>query len=311
MFACFDDSSAVLAPEELGSRGSRIRFQKVGYDEDRRVHVLNQTRNRRLRLAAEDDAWDAPRDTLSFALGSGMTWVENGDVSAAAAKDGSVVVMYKGAFNVPDVHTEEDVHSAYVRGEDEARYQTPSNAQRMLDFYLWSDGLRLGGGDSARLDPTFTVEKLKQLSGGYAFVLYDLKRHRLVVARDGEGKQDLFWGVGADGADGSSLMFATDQASEVMDDCSPSATQFPRGAVLISQGGVAWRSKTKGLTCGPYNPGQSAIYSFARPEKPVRAVPRINSSGMLCGSVFRVESMGDLSNHLMPRAPSVPDIAAM
>lgn len=308
MFALFDDSSTVCAPEELGSFGSRIRTMYTGEAYERRVKLIKQNCLRRLAMVADANDWDRthsfafkrPRQTITgIGLGSGMSSDRSDGVSMATSKDGKITVMYKGEFRVPAVHTEEDAHSAFVRGEDASMYQSPSNAQRMLDFYQWSGGLRLDRKDenlkTGALNPAFAVEKLRQLGGGYAFILYDRNMHRIVVARDMAGREELYWGVGSDGEEGSTLMFSTQADSAALAECSPSATLFPKGTVLLSQGGVAWRSNTPGLTSGPYHPGVSTLHSFAQPEKPVRAVPRINSSGMLCGAVFRVESVPDLA----------------
>jgi len=315
MFCVFDDSSTIVAPEELGSFGSRVRTMQTGYAYDRRVSIVEREAHRRLNLAAEEDDWDAPRETLTFALGSGMTWLDGDDgVSNATSKDGNVTVLFKGDFMVQPVHTEDDAHSAFVRGEDHRGYMNPSNAQRMLDFYQWSDGLNLDRGSNGNaLNPAFAVEKLRQLSGGFAFVLYDRKRHRLVAARDAAGHEELYWGVASDGEGGSSLMFASSAECPALGECAFSSTLFPKGTVLLSQGGVAWRSKTPSLVSGPHHPGTAALHSFARPERPVRAVPRLNSSGMLCGAVFRVESIPDLAaaGSDVRRTPSQIELSAM
>lgn len=167
----------------------------------------------------------------------------------------------------------------------------------MLDYYLWSDGFRMGHHPATSLsgvvpipDHTFAVEKLRQLSGGFAFVLFDRAKHRLVAARDAVGKEDLFWGVCSDGEEGGVLCFS-DTLNAAMDECMFSATQFPKGMVLVSQGTVAWRApKGSKMACGPAAPGCSTLHSFTRPKNLVRAVPRVNSSGAMCGAVFRVDS---------------------
>ena len=61
--------------QELGSFGSRIRTMHTGPAYEHRVHLVQQKCLRRLAMVAEADDWDAPRQTLTFDLGSGMTSV--------------------------------------------------------------------------------------------------------------------------------------------------------------------------------------------------------------------------------------------
>jgi len=116
-----------------------------------------------------------------------------------------------------------------------------------------------------------------------------------VVARDPAGAEELYWGVCSDGEEGGVLCISDALTCAAMGECMFSATQFPRGMVLISQGSVGWRSNTPGLACGPARPGGSQLLCFTSPERRVRAVPRINSSGAMCGAVFRVDSTATLA----------------
>ena len=66
----------------------------------------------------------------------------------------------------------------------------------MLDFYRWSNNFRLHERRTHKCDPAlntdFIASKLEQLAEaneaegkrGFAFVIYDKKAHRLIVARD-------------------------------------------------------------------------------------------------------------------------------
>jgi hypothetical protein len=197
----------------------------------------------------------------------------------------------------------------------------------MLDYYVWSDGFRMGNAaasDAASSDASsscaepnhaFAVEKLRQLSGGFAFVMFDRARHRLVAARDAAGEEDLFWGVCSDGEEGGVLCFS-DTLNPAMEECMFSATQFPKGMVLVAQGSVAWRAPAGSrLAVGPARPGTSKLHSFTRPQNLVRAVPRVNSSGALCGAVFRVDSTADIlmSGNLaaLQRVSSFKELAAL
>lgn len=321
MFAAFDEGSSVVAPEELGSYGSRVRTMHVDSSYDRRVKAVSDRAMHLLKLHASDDAVGAKRDFLRFNLGSGLSWLEqHPNLSQASSKDGEVVVLYKGNFHVPPVHSAEAAHDAFVRGEDPDMYQNPCNARRMLDYYLWSDGFRMGAGagsSSSSPDHTFAVEKLRQLSGGFAFVLFDRAKHRLVAARDAAGEEDLFWGVCSDGEEGGMLCFSDTLHTPAMEECMFSATHFPKGMVLVAQGSAAWRAPPGSkLVVGPSRPGVSKLHSFTKPQNLVRAVPRVNSSGALCGAVFRVDSTADLlmSGNLasaMQRVSSFKELVAL
>lgn len=318
MFAAFDESSSVVAPEELGSYGSRLRTMHMGDAYDNRVRLVSARVLQLLRLHASEDSVGTNREFLRFNLGSGLSWLDNHPgLSQASSKDGDVVVLYKGEFRVPPVHTAEAAHDAFVRGEDPALYQNPCNAQRMLDYYLWSDGFRMGKASVGTApDHTFAVEKLRQLSGGFAFILFDRARRRLVAARDAAGEEELYWGVCSDGEEGGVLCFSDAINTPAMEECMFSATQFPKGMVLVAQGSVAWRAPAGSkMAVGPSRPGVSKLHSFTRPQNPVRAVPRINSSGALCGAVFRVDSAANLlmsgEMSTMQRVSSVKELVAL
>ena len=69
-----------------------------------------------LRLHASEDDVGTNREFLRFNLGSGLSWLDDHpNISQASSKDGDVVVLYKGKFHVPPVHTAEAAHDAFVR----------------------------------------------------------------------------------------------------------------------------------------------------------------------------------------------------
>lgn len=83
---------------------------------DRRVKLVSDNALRLLELHASEDGRGVKREALRFQLGSGMSWLDDHpNVTQAASKDGDVVVLYKGEFRVPPVHTVEAAHDAFVR----------------------------------------------------------------------------------------------------------------------------------------------------------------------------------------------------
>tara|TARA_B100001540_G_scaffold301866_1_gene308807 strand:- start:1808 stop:2521 length:714 start_codon:yes stop_codon:yes gene_type:complete len=194
------------------------------------------------------------------------------------------------------------------RGEEVDAYAPASNAQRMLDFYRWSNNFRLHEGRTHKCDPQLNTDfialKLEQLAEanaaegkkGFAFVIYDKKAHRLIVARDSTtNPMPLYWGLAADGEKGDCLFISTEEKNELFSECFPASSPFPKGAVFVAEGTIGWIPGEKGVVCGPTKSGETAIRGFRKyGTMPVRTIPRVNSSGQMCGNVFRVESFSDM-----------------
>jgi hypothetical protein len=150
--------------------------------------------------------------------------------------------------------------------------------------------------DDAAEDATWRAKAaaLTSLSGGFAFIIHDAARNTVLAARDAAGAAPLFWAAAPDGA----LLFASSLRSGVAAG-TPSATEFPKGCLFLSSGGVhpAESPGPRGFTMagGRACASPGALRSFARPTAAVRAIPRISSRGVLCGAVFRVASGADLA----------------
>jgi len=105
---------------------------------------------------------------------------------------------------------------------------------------------------------------LNQFEGSFAFVLFDNTSKTVLVARDTDGKCSLFWGCTSDG----SLAFSDDD--EVLKDgCGTSFAPFPAGCYFSSMKG---------------------LQSYEHPLNKMKAVPRVDSKGQLCGATFVVDS---------------------
>jgi len=307
-FICLDEASSVCNPKELShDSNDKARIFTIA-EHAKRVKLLRAKRELRLRRVSKSDAFkEATRTYETFGLGAFATWVST-EHAISAVSDDEVTVMFCGDFCVPNLHTLDDMHSAFVRGEHVDAYAQVSNAQRMLDFYRWSNNFRLHERRTHKCDPAlntdFIASKLEQLAEaneaegkrGFAFVIYDKKAHRLIVARDStRNPMPLYWGLAPDGEKGDCLFVSTEEKNELFSECFPASSPFPKGAVFVAEGTIGWVPGEKGVACGPTKSGETAMRGFRKyGTMPVRSIPRVNSSGQMCGNVFRVESFSDM-----------------
>ncbi|CAI0468631.1 unnamed protein product [Linum tenue] len=120
---------------------------------------------------------------------------------------------------------------------------------------------------------------LKDLEGEFGFVLYDSKSGRVFAARGASEGVGLYWGIAADGS-----VVITDSLDGIKGSCGKSFAQFPAGFMLESG---------EGLT------------SFEHPWSQIRAMPRIDSEGVMCGADFKVDVQSRAANaNTMPRVGS-------
>jgi asparagine synthetase B (glutamine-hydrolysing) len=103
---------------------------------------------------------------------------------------------------------------------------------------------------------------LSQLTGSYAFVLFDKSTSSLLVASDPEGKVPLFWGITADGC-----VAFSDDINMLKGSCGKSLAPFPQGCFYSNALG--------GLKC------------YENPKNKVTAVPANEEE--ICGATFKVE----------------------
>ncbi|KAJ7555089.1 hypothetical protein O6H91_05G022000 [Diphasiastrum complanatum] len=104
---------------------------------------------------------------------------------------------------------------------------------------------------------------LRDLRGQFAFVLFDAKTSNILVSLDCQGKVPLFWGTTSDG----SLSFS-DDPQLLKAGCGKSFAPFPQGFFFSSAEG---------------------LQSFEHPLNEVKAMPRVDSQGQMCGATFKVD----------------------
>jgi hypothetical protein len=117
---------------------------------------------------------------------------------------------------------------------------------------------------------------LKELEGSFGFVLYDHKAGAVFAAVGGDKAVNLFWGVTADGS-----VMISDNVDLIKASCRKSFAPFPAGCMYHSEGG---------------------LMSFEHPMYKMKAMPRVDSEGAMCGAYFAVDSYSKVAS--MPRVGS-------
>ncbi|KAK7412327.1 hypothetical protein VNO78_03781 [Psophocarpus tetragonolobus] len=117
---------------------------------------------------------------------------------------------------------------------------------------------------------------LKELDGSFGFVIYDSKDGTVFVASGSNGQIGLYWGVAADGS-----IVISENLGLIKASCAKSFAPFPTGCMFHSEHG---------------------LMSFEHPTKKMKAMPRIDSEGVMCGANFNVDSQSKIQ--MMPRVGS-------
>ncbi|KAG9134515.1 hypothetical protein Leryth_024133 [Lithospermum erythrorhizon] len=120
---------------------------------------------------------------------------------------------------------------------------------------------------------------LQDLDGSFGFVLYDHKDGTVFAALGGDENVKLFWGIGSDDS-----VVISDDVTLIKSSCAKSFAPFPTGCMFHNKEGLV---------------------SFEHPTNKLKAMPRVDSEGAMCGASFKVDVYSKV--HSMPRVGSSAD----
>ncbi|CAA2985900.1 stem-specific TSJT1-like [Olea europaea subsp. europaea] len=119
---------------------------------------------------------------------------------------------------------------------------------------------------------------VRDIQGKFAFILYDSSSKATFIAADADGSVPFFWGTDSEGH-----LVLSDDGEVVKQGCGKSFAPFPKGCFFTSSGGLR---------------------SYEHPINELKAVPRVDSSGEVCGATFKVDSESKKGKTGMPRVGS-------
>ncbi|KAK9152719.1 hypothetical protein Sjap_000199 [Stephania japonica] len=117
---------------------------------------------------------------------------------------------------------------------------------------------------------------VKDFDGSFGFIVYDSKAGKVFAALGSDGEVKMFWGIAADGS-----VVITDDLEAIKGSCAKSFAPFPTGCMFHTEGGLK---------------------SFEHPMNKMKAMPRVDSEGVMCGANFKVDKYTRINS--IPRAGS-------
>ncbi|CAN0857200.1 Stem-specific protein TSJT1 [Linum grandiflorum] len=119
---------------------------------------------------------------------------------------------------------------------------------------------------------------IRDIQGKFAFVLYDSSSKVTMFASDVDGSVPFFWGTDSEGQ-----LVLSDDAQVIQKGCGKSYAPFPKGCFFTTSGGLR---------------------SFEHPLNELKPIPRVDSTGQVCGSNFKVDADAKKESGGMPRVGS-------
>ncbi|RWV85032.1 hypothetical protein GW17_00053212 [Ensete ventricosum] len=150
---------------------------------------------------------------------------------------------------------------------------------------------------------------VKDLAGSFAFVVYDNKTGAVFAALSADGGVPLHWGIAADGS-----VVICDDVEIMKGSCAKSYAPFPTGMrnllwPRVRQVTATQMTTTKwcfGSGCMFHSEG--GLRSFEHPMNRMKAMPRVDSEGAMCGASFMVDASSEIA--AIPRVGSAANWAS-
>ncbi|XP_065863232.1 stem-specific protein TSJT1 [Euphorbia lathyris] len=121
---------------------------------------------------------------------------------------------------------------------------------------------------------------VRDFEGKFSFVLYDSTAKAAFIAADVDGSVPFFWGSDSEGH-----LVVSDDDEILKQACGKSFAPFPKGCFFTTSGGLR---------------------SYEHPLNELKPIPRVDSSGHVCGANFKVDSETKKEGG-MPRVGSAYD----
>ncbi|KAK6913996.1 protein of unknown function DUF3700, partial [Dillenia turbinata] len=119
---------------------------------------------------------------------------------------------------------------------------------------------------------------VRDIQGKFVFILYDGSSKTTFLAADADGSVPFFWGTDCEGH-----LVLSDDAEIAKKGCDKSFAPFPKGCFFTTSGGLR---------------------SYEHPLNQLKPVPRVDSSGQVCGSTYKVDAESRKETSGMPRVGS-------
>ncbi|EXC16753.1 hypothetical protein L484_013333 [Morus notabilis] len=119
---------------------------------------------------------------------------------------------------------------------------------------------------------------VRDIQGKFAFIVFDGASKATFFAADADGSVPFFWGTDSEGN-----VVLSDNAEILKTGCAKSFAPFPKGCFFTTNGGLR---------------------SFEHPLNQLKPVPRVDSSGEVCGANFKVDEGSRKESSGIPRVGS-------
>ncbi|KAK6929905.1 protein of unknown function DUF3700 [Dillenia turbinata] len=119
---------------------------------------------------------------------------------------------------------------------------------------------------------------VRDIQGKFVFILFDSSSKTTFLAADADGSVPFFWGTDCEGH-----LVLSDDSEIAKKGCGKSFAPFPKGCFFTTSGGLR---------------------SYEHPLNELKPVPRVDSSGQVCGSTYKVDVESRKETGGMPRVGS-------